>query len=145
MAATRAEAVQLQSVSLDDKAVLRRDLFLEPFNLTILELHNGATSGTDEVVVMAFVRDVIVLRLGPEVSGLGDAGLTEQIQSAVNSGEPQVRVFLGELVVHGLGRHVFLSKERRQDQLALAGQFQLMLGQMLTEHVHFFEGFAHIV
>ena len=94
---------------------------------------------------MAFMRDVIVLRLGTEVSSLGDAGFAKQIQSAVNGGEPQVRIFLGKLVVHGLGRDVFLSKERRQDQFALAGQFQLMFGQVLTKHVHFFEGFAHSV
>lgn len=143
MAATRAEAVQFQSVGLDHKAVFRRDLFLEPFDLTILKLDNGAATGTDEMVVVTFVGDVVVLGLGAEVPGLGNAGFAKEIQRAVDSGKTKMRVFFRELMVHGLGRDVFLSKKRRQDQLALAGQLQLMLGQVLAKHLHFFEGFAH--
>ena len=143
MAATRAEAVQFQSVGLDHKAVFRRDLFLEPFDLTILKLDNGAATGTDEMVVVTFVGDVVVLGLGAEVPGLGNAGFAKEIQRAVDSGKTKMRVFFRELMVHGLGCDVFLSKKRRQDQLALAGQLQLMLGQVLAKHLHFFEGFAH--
>ena len=54
-----------------------------------------------------------------------------------------MRVFLRELMVHSLGRNVFLSQKRRQDQLTLACQLQLMLGQVLAKHIHFFQGFAH--
>lgn len=143
MAAACAEAVQFQSVSLDHKAVFCRDLFLESFDLTILKFYNGAATGTDKMVVMTFVRDVVVLRLGAEVPGLRNAGFAKEIQRAVDRGKTKMRVFLCELMIHGLGRHVFLSKKGRQDQLALAGQLQLMLGQVLAKHLHFFEGFAH--
>ena len=77
MAATRAEAVQFQSVGLDDKAVFGRNFFLEPFDLTILELYDGAAARTDEMVVVTFVGDVIVLRLSAEVPCLGDAGFAK--------------------------------------------------------------------
>ncbi len=143
MPAACAESVQFQSVGLNYESVFRRDLFLEPLDLAILKFHNGAATGTDEMVVMTFVGDVVVLRLGAEVPGLSNAGFAKQIQRAVDSGKTKMRVFLSELMVHGLGRDVFLSKKRRQNQLALAGQLQLMLGQMLAKHLHFFEGFAH--
>ena len=115
------KAVEFESVRLNNKAVLRCDLFLQSFNLAILELHNGATAGTDEVVVMAFMGDVIVLRLGAEVTSLSNSGVTEQIQRPVNSSQAQVRVLFCKLVVHGFRRDVFLAKKGRQDQLALAG------------------------
>ena len=143
MAATGAETVELQSVGLDHKAVLCRDFFLQPFNFAILELHNGATAGTDEMIVMAFVRDVVVLRLGAEVSRLGDPGFAEEVQSAINGGQSQMGIFLRQLMVHRFCRHVLLPEKRRQDQLSLTSQFQLVLGQVLAKHVHFFEGFAH--
>lgn len=54
-----------------------------------------------------------------------------------------MRIFLRELMVHGFGRDVFLSQERRQNQFTLPSQLQLMFGQVLAKHVQFFEGFAH--
>ena len=143
MAAARTEAVQFQSVSLDDKAILRCDLLLEPLDLAILELHNGTATCADKMVVMPFVGDVVVLRLGTEVSGLSNAGFAKQVQRAVDGGETKMGIFLRELMVQGFGGAVFLSQKRCQDQLALASQLQLMLGQVLAKHVHFFEGFAH--
>ncbi len=143
MAAVGTESVQFQSVGLDHKAILGRNLFLQPFNLAILELHNSSTAGADEMVVMAFMRDIVVLRLGAEVARLGDACFTEEIERAVNSGESEVRIFLRQLMIHRLGRDVFLSQERRQDEFALTSQLQLVLGQVLAKHVHFFENFAH--
>ncbi len=115
------QSVEFESVGLNDKAVLRCNLFLQSLDLAILELHNGATAGTDEVVVMAFMGDVIVLRLGTEVTGLSNSGFTEQIERPVNSSQAQVRVFFCELVIHGFRRDVFLAKKGRQNQLALAG------------------------
>lgn len=143
MAAARTEAVQLQPVGLDHKAVLGRNLFLQPFNLAVLEFYNRSTAGADEMVVMALMRDIVVLRLGAEVAGLGDACFAEEIQRAVNRGESEVGIFLRQLMIHRLGRDVFLSQERRQDEFALTSQLQLMLGQVLAKHVHFFESLAH--
>lgn len=78
-----------------------------------------------------------------EVARLGNSGLAEEVERAVDRGQPQMGIFLGKLMVHGFRRDVLLSKERRQDQFSLASQFQLMLGQMLAKHIHFFESFAH--
>ena len=143
MAAARTETVQLQPVGLDHKAVLGRDLFLQSFNLAILEFYYGSTAGADEMVVMALMRDIIVLRLGAEVAGLGNARFAEEVQRAVNGGESEVGIFLRQLMIHRLGCDVFLSQECRQDQFALTSQLQLMLGQVLAKHVHFFESLAH--
>lgn len=43
---------------------------------------------------MALMRDIVVLRLGAEVAGLGDACFAEEIQRAVNRGESEVGIFL---------------------------------------------------
>ncbi len=114
------EAIQFKSVGLDNKTVLGCDLFLQPLDLAILKFHNGSTAGTDEVVVMPLVGDIIVLRLGAEMPGLGNPGLTKQVQGAVDGGQSQVRVFFGELVIHRFCCDVFLPKEGRQDQFSLA-------------------------
>lgn len=143
MPATGAEAVKFESVGLDDKPVLGGDLFLQAFDLAIFELYNSATAGADEVVVMAFMGDIVILRLRAEMPGLGNARFAEQVQGAVDGGQSEVRIFLGELVIHGFRRDVLLPKKCRQDQLTLAGQLELMLRQVLAKHVHFFQGFSH--
>ncbi len=143
MAAARAEAVQFQAMSLDDEAIPCGDFFLKPFDFAILELHDRPATRADEMVVMTFMRDVVVLRLCAEVSGLSDPGFAKQVQCAVDGGEAKMRIFLCKLMVHGFGRDVFLSQEGRQDQLALPRELQLMFGQVLAKHVQFFESFAH--
>ncbi len=145
MAATRAEPVELQAVGLDHEAVFCRDLFLQPLDFAVLEFDDRAAAGADEMVVMAFMGDVVVLRLGAEVASLGDSSFAKEVQRAIDRRETQMGILLGELMIHRLGRHVLLPKERRENQLPLAGQFQLMLGQVLAKHVHFFEVFAHRV
>ena len=57
---------------------------------------------------MALMRDIVVLRLGAEVAGLGNARFTEEVQRAVNGGESEVRGLISE----------FASKAR----LRVAGQ-----------------------
>ena len=121
MPAAGAQAIQFEAMGLNHEAVLGGHLFLQPLDFAILEFDNGPAAGTDKVVVMPFVGDVVVLRLGTEMPGLGDSGFTEEIEGAVDGGQSQMRVFLGELMIHRLGRDVFLSKKCRQDQLPLAG------------------------
>ena len=108
-------------MSLDHKTVLPGYFLLQPFNFTILEFDNGSATGTDEVVVVAFVRDVVILRLGTEMPRLGNPGLTEQVQSAIDRSQSQVGVFFGELVIHCFGSDMFLSQERCKNQFALTG------------------------
>lgn len=130
-------------MGLNDKAILCGDFFLEPFDLAIFELHNGAATRADQMVMMTFVGDVVVLRLGAEVASLGNSGFAKQIQRAIDGSEAKMRIFLRELMVHSFRRDMFLSQECGEDQFALASQLQLMLGQMLAEYVHLFESFAH--
>jgi hypothetical protein len=49
-----------------------------------------------------------------------------------------MRIGLGELMIHGLSRDVFLPKERRQNELPLPGEFQLVLAQVFLQCVHLF-------
>ena len=104
---------------LNHETVLPGHFLLQPFNFTILEFDDGSATGTNEVVVVAFVRDVVVLRLGTEMSCLGNPGFAEQVQGTIDGGQSQVGVLFGELVVHRLRRDMFLSQERCKNQLAL--------------------------
>lgn len=70
---------------------------------------------------MAFMGNVIVLRLGTEVSSLSNPGFAKQVQGAVDGGQSKVGIFFCELMVHGFRSDVFLAKKGRQDEFALAG------------------------
>lgn len=143
MAAGRTEAVEFQTMGLNGKAIACGDLFLQAFNLAILELDDLAATGTDEVVVMTLMGNVVVLGLRTEVTGLGQPRVAEEIEGTIDCGKTEVRVLFGELVVHRLRRDVFLFQEVSQDQLALARQLQLMLFEVLFEHLHFLRSLIH--
>ena len=66
------QAIKLEAMGLNYKTVLGSHFLLQSFNFTILELYNGPTAGTDKVVVMALMRDVVVLRLSTEMPCLCD-------------------------------------------------------------------------
>lgn len=123
MAATRAEPVELQAVSLDHEAILRRYLLLQSLDFAILELDNRPAACADEMVVMALMRNIVVLRLGAEVASLRDPSLAEEVQRAIDRCEPEVGILLGELMIHRLGCHVLLSEKRREDKFSLASEF----------------------
>jgi hypothetical protein len=125
-------------VGFDGKSVLSGHFFLEPFNFLIFEFHNLLAPGADEVIVVAFVRDIVVFRLRSEVSGLSKPGIAEQIERPVDGRKPQMRVGFGQLVVHGLCGNVLLPKEGVQNQFALAGEFELVLAEVLLQCLHFF-------
>jgi len=137
MTATRTEAVKLKSVGFDGKSVPGGHFFLEPFNFFIFELHDLLAAGADEVIVVALVRDVVILRLRAEVPGLCEAGVTEQIECPVDGREPKVRIGLSQLVIHGFRGNMFLPEEGVQNQFTLASEFELMLAQMLPQSLHF--------
>lgn len=88
MTAARTEAVELKSVGFDGKSVSGGHFFLKPLNFFVFKFHDFFTAGADEVIVVAFVRDVIVFRLRAEVSGLCEARVAEQIERSVDSCEP---------------------------------------------------------
>ena len=138
MTAARTEAVELKSVGLDGKSVPGGHFFLESLNIAVFKLHDLAAVGADEVIVVAFVRDVVVLGLGAEVPGLCEAGIAEQIERPVDCRESKMRIGLRQLVIHGLRGNVLLPEEGAQNQFTLAGDLELMLAQVLLQDLHFF-------
>jgi hypothetical protein len=138
MTAARTEAVELKSVGLDGKSVPGGHFFLESLNVAIFKLHDLAAVGANEVVVVALVRDVVVLGLGAEVPGLREAGIAEQIERPIDGRESKVRIGLSQLMIHGLRGNVLLPEEGAQNQFTLAGELELMLAQVLSQGLHFF-------
>lgn len=142
MTAAGAEAVQLEAVSLDGEAVLGGDFFLQALNLAIFELDDLAAAGANQVIVVPLMRDVVVLGLGTEMAGLGQAGIAKQIERAVDRGQAEMGVALRQLVVHGFRRNMLLTKKDVEDQFALTGELQLMFGQVVLQGLHLFCMFA---
>lgn len=139
MAAARAETVEFKPVSLDDESVPGGHFFLKPFDFLVFEFHDLLAAGTDEMIVVALVRDVVVFRLRAEVAGLRQAGIAEQIERPVDRRESEVRVGLGQLVIHSLRSNVLLPEESGQDQFALAGELEMMLAEVLLQGLHLFD------
>lgn len=142
MTAAGTEAVELEAVGLDREAIPGGDFLLQFFDLAVLKLDDLPATRADEVIVMPFMRDIIVLSLRAKMPGLRDAGVAKQVQRPINRGQPQMRIRLGKLMVHGFSGNVFLPQKCRQDELTLAGKFQLMLTQMLLQQGHLFCEFA---
>jgi hypothetical protein len=138
MVAARTESIELKSVGFDGKSVLGGHFFLEPLNFLVFKFHDLLTAGADEVIVVALVRDVVVLRLRAEVPGLREAGIAEQIERPVDGRESKVRVGLRQLMIHGFCGNMLLPEEGTQNQFTLAGELELMLAQVLLESFHFF-------
>jgi hypothetical protein len=131
-------------VSLDGEAVPGGYLFLETLDFLILELHDFSAAGADQVVMVALVRDVVVLRLGAEVAGLGQARFAEQIQRAVNGRQSDVRVFLGQQAVHLLGGDVLVLEKGMENVFALPGELELVLGEMVLQDADLLGKLGHV-
>jgi hypothetical protein len=127
MTTARAETVELETVGLNDESIARGDFFLKLFNFAVFKLDDLAATGANEVIVVALMRDVIVLGLRPEVPGLGDSRIAKQVQCPVNGGQSEMWISFSQLVIHSFGRDMFLPEKRREDEFALAGELQLVL------------------
>jgi len=143
MAATCAETVQLELVRLDDEAVAARHFFLKPLDLAILEFHDLAAPRADQMIVMAFVADVVVLRLRAEMPRLGESGLAEEIQRAIDRRQADMGVFPVEQAVHLFGGDVLVLQKGIQNLLALARQLQLVFREVIFERCDFFRVSRH--
>ncbi len=137
MTTARTEAVEFKSVGFDGKSVPGGHFFLEPLNFFIFKLHDLLAAGADEVIVVTLVRNIVVFRLRAEVAGLCKTGIAEQIECSIDSREPQMRIGLSQLVIHGLRGNMFLTEESVQNQFTLAGELELMFAQMLLQGLHF--------
>jgi hypothetical protein len=143
MAATPAQTIQFEFVRLDYEAVAPCHFFLKPLDLTILEFHDLAATGADQMIVVAFVTDIVVLRLRSEVSRLGEPGFTEQIERAIDGRQTDVGIFPVESSVHLFGRNVLVLQEGVQNLLSLPREFQLMLREVGFEGCDFFRMSRH--
>ncbi len=143
MAAARAESVELEAVGLDREAVSSCDFLLKALDIAVFEFHDFPAPGADEVIVVAFVRHVVILRLGAKMPGLSETCFAKQVQCAINGRQSQMRIFAGQLVIHLLSRDVFLFQECIEDQFTLARKFQLVFSEVFLEDSHFFDMFGH--
>lgn len=138
MTAEGAQSVEFEAVGLNGKAVPAGDFFLKPFNIAVFEFDDLPTAGADQMVVMTFVRDVIVLGLGTKVSSLGEAGLTEEVERTIDGRQSEMGILPSELVVKLFCSNVFLLEKGIEDEFPLARVFQLVLPKMFLENSHFF-------
>jgi len=143
MTAAGAEAVELKTVSLDREAVEGRHFFLKSLNVAVFEFHDLPAVRADEVVVVAFMGDVVVLSLCAEVPCLCQAGFAKEIERAIDRRQPQMRILARQLVIQFFRSDVFLFEEELKNQFPLAGVLQLMLPEVVFEHCHFFGMFGH--
>jgi hypothetical protein len=144
MTAVGAVAVELELVSLDGESVPGRDLGLQPLDFLVLELHDFPAAGTDQVIVVPLVRDVVVLRLGAEMTGLGQPRFAKKIQRAVDGRQSDMRVLFGQHAVHLLGGDVLILKKRLENVFALTGQLELVLGEVVLEDVDLLGRLGHV-
>ena len=112
MAAMGAEAIEFKFVGFNGESVSVGDQFLEAFDFLVLKFHDLSAARADQMVMVALVRDVVVLRLRAEMARLGQARLAEQIQRAINGRQSDMRVFLRQQTVHLLGGDVLVLEER---------------------------------
>ena len=145
MTAAAAEAVEFKAMGGNGEAVPGGDFFLEFFDLAVFKFHDLAAVGANQMVVMAFMGNVVVLRLGAEMAGLCQPGFAKEIERAVDGGESQMRIFFGQLVVHLFGGDVFLLKERIEDEFTLASELELVLAEVRFQRLHLFRMFRHRV
>lgn len=138
-----AESVEFKSVGGNREAVLGRDFLLKSFNIAVLKFHDLATARADEMVVMALMGHVVILSLCPKVPSLSQPCFAEQVEGPVDGCEPKMRIFARQLMVHFLGRDVFLFQKGVEDQLTLARKFELVFLKMLFQNSHFLGMFGH--
>ena len=127
MTTVRAEAIELETVGLNGESIAGGDFFLKLFNFAVFKLDDLAATCANEVIVVALMRDVIVLGLRPEVPGLGESRIAKQVQCPVNGGQSEMWISFSQLMIHSFGRDMFLPEKRREDEFALAGELQLVL------------------
>ncbi len=143
MAAGRAETVELQFVGRNRKAILRGNFLLQAFNVAVFEFDDFAAVRTNEMIMVTFVGNIIVLRLSSKMPGLGKARLAEQVHGAVNRGQPDVVTFLGQQKMHLVRSDVLHLQKGAEDDFALLGELELVFGEVIFERADFFERFIH--
>lgn len=145
MTAASAEPIEFEPVGRNSEAIPIGYFLLKLFDFAVFKFHDFAAVGANQMVMMALMGNIVVLRLGAEMPGLCQAGFTEKIEGAVDRRESEVRIFLRQLVIHFFGRDVFLLQERVEDELTLAGVLQLVFAEVCLQQLHLFYMFGHSV
>ena len=145
MTTASTEPVEFKAVSGNGETVPGRDFLLEFFDLAVFKFHDLAAVGANQVVVMALVGSIVILRLRAEMPGLRQTGFAKEVERAVDGCEPQMRVFFRQLVVHRFGSDVFLLEESVEDELTLARVLQLVFAEVRFQRFHLFHMFRHRV
>jgi hypothetical protein len=143
MPAPCAKTIQFKLVGLNGEAVASGHFLLEAFNIVVFKFHNLSAGGTDKMVVMALMRDVIVLGLRAEVPRLSQAGFTKEVQRSVDCGQADMRILFGKQSVHLLGGDVLHFQKHAEDLFALAGKLELVFRQVIFENTDLFNVFVH--
>ena len=136
--AGRALTVQLKFVCGDMEVVLASDLFLQRLDIAILEFDNRSTFRADHVVVMSLVGHVVIVCLGSEVPLLRESTLAKKVESTVDGRESDMRFTFGQLMVELFGSDMFHPQKGLEDNLALAGHSQFMMGEVLSKNCDLF-------
>ena len=145
MTAASAEPVEFEAVSGNGKAVPGSDFLLKLFDLAIFKLHDLAAVGANQMIVMALVGNVVILRLRAEMPGLCQSCFAKKVEGTVDGREPQMRVFLRQLVIHLFSGDVFLLQEGVKNEFTLARVLQLVFAEVRFQRVHLFGMFRHRV
>jgi hypothetical protein len=145
MTAASAEAVEFEAVSGNGEAVPGGDFLLKLFDLAVFKLHDLAAVGANQMIVMTLVGNVVILRLRAEMPGLCQTCFAKKVEGAVDGCEPQVRVFLRQLVVHCFGGDVLLLEEGVENEFTLTRVLQLVLAEVRFQRLHLFHMFGHKV
>ena len=123
MSTAGADTVEFQFMGLNSEAISAGDFFLKSFDVFMLEFHDLAAGGADEVIVMSLVGHVIVLRLRAEVASLGQPHFAKEIERPVDGGETDMGVLFCELPVHLFRGDVLILQEHVENVLALPCEF----------------------
>ena len=128
--------VQLKLVCGDVEFMLACDFFLQFFDITILELDDFSTLCAYHMVVMSLMGDVVVVCLGSKMSLLCQSTFAKQIECAVDGCQADMRFQLRQLMIDLLGGNMFRLQKSLENNLALAGDPKLVIGEMFPQDSH---------
>src|SRR5579872_974583 len=121
------------------ESMLPADLLLQFLDLRVQKLDISATSCADHMVVVLAVEVRLILDPAvPKIQRPGQSALGHVLKGPVNGGETHVcQFFLGPLVKLLGGNMALVAQESPQNQLALGGQLQVLLLQIMAEDLIF--------
>jgi hypothetical protein len=129
--------VQLEPVRLQLEPVLRRHLLLKSFDIGTFKLDDLGALVTDQMVMMLFLRDIVIDRfMIAEMALLRDTDLTQQVQCAVDGGQPDLRILPVYKLVQIFGRNVIRLKKGLEYHLPLLCELQLLFRKVILETFH---------